>query len=188
MAPPTGVAHSPRAPRPAPVTSVVAVPGSSQETGRLDLAKKSLDTMTDKLRDDDSVAIVTFSDQAERVLPMTRLGGHRGRIHEAIDSLEPTYSTNLGAGVEKGYATAVDGRRKNATNRVVLISDALANDGGRVSGELAALDQALEVLEGRLQIMAHNTAALFCHLKKRVDRFLAKVIPSVFPQVQTEAS
>jgi Ca-activated chloride channel family protein len=85
--------------------------------------------MTDRLRDDDSVALVTFSDQAEKVLPMTRLGGHRGRIHEAVDSLEPTYSTNLGAGVETGYKTAVEGLRKGATNRVVLISDALANDG-----------------------------------------------------------
>ena len=58
---------------------------------------------------------------------MTRLGGHRGKIHDAIDSLEPTYSTNLGAGVETGYATAVEGLREGATNRVVLISDALAN-------------------------------------------------------------
>jgi Ca-activated chloride channel homolog len=114
---------------PAALTFVIDISGSMAEPGRLDLAQKSLDTMTDRLRDDDSVAVVTFSDQAERVLPMTRLGGHRGRIHEAIDSLEPTYSTNLGAGVEMGYATAVEGRRENATNRVVLISDALANDG-----------------------------------------------------------
>ena len=114
---------------PAALTFVIDISGSMSEPGRLDLAQKSLDTMTDRLRDDDSVALVTFSDKAETVLPMTRLGGHRGEIHDAIDSLEPTYSTNLGAGVETGYATAVEGRRENATNRVVLVSDALANDG-----------------------------------------------------------
>ncbi|MER6422327.1 von Willebrand factor type A domain-containing protein [Streptomyces sp. NPDC001137] len=114
---------------PAALTFVIDISGSMSEPGRLDLAQKSLDTMTDRLRDDDSVALVTFSEKAEQVLPMTRLGGHRGEIHDAIDGLEPTYSTNLGAGVETGYATAVEGRRKNATNRVVLISDALANDG-----------------------------------------------------------
>lgn len=114
---------------PAALTFVIDISGSMSEPGRLDLAQRSLDTMTDRLRDDDSVALVTFSDRAERVLPMTRLGGHRGRIHEAIDSLEPTYSTNLGAGVETGYKTAVAGLREGATNRVVLISDALANDG-----------------------------------------------------------
>ncbi|MFF4028758.1 von Willebrand factor type A domain-containing protein [Streptomyces sviceus] len=114
---------------PAALTFVIDISGSMAEPGRLDLAQRSLDTMTERLRDDDSVALVTFSDQARKVLPMTRLGGHRDRIHEAIDGLEPTYSTNLGAGVETGYRTAVEGLREGATNRVVLISDALANDG-----------------------------------------------------------
>ncbi|MFR9798291.1 YfbK domain-containing protein [Streptomyces sp. MS06] len=114
---------------PAALTFVVDVSGSMEEPGRLDLARQSLNAMTDRLRDDDSVALVAFSDRAERVLPMTRLGGHRGRVHDAIDSLQAQQSTNLGAGVETGYATAVDGLRKNATNRVVLISDALANTG-----------------------------------------------------------
>ncbi|MER6563601.1 von Willebrand factor type A domain-containing protein [Streptomyces sp. NPDC001027] len=114
---------------PAALTFVIDVSGSMGEPGRLDLARSALDTMTDRLRDDDSVALVTFSGEAETVLPMTRLGGHRGRVHDAVDGLEPTDSTNLGAGVETGYATAVEGLRKDATNRVVLISDALANTG-----------------------------------------------------------
>ncbi|WP_406008840.1 VWA domain-containing protein [Streptomyces sp. NBC_00637] len=114
---------------PAALTFVIDVSGSMGEPGRLDLAKSSLGTMTDRLRDDDSVALVTFSGEAETVLPMTRLGDHRGRVHDAVDSLEPTDSTNLGAGVETGYATAVEGLRAGATNRVVLVSDALANTG-----------------------------------------------------------
>jgi Ca-activated chloride channel family protein len=60
---------------------------------------------------------------------MTRLDGHRGQVHDAIDELETQSSTNLGAGVETGYATATEGLRKGATNRVVLISDGLANTG-----------------------------------------------------------
>jgi Ca-activated chloride channel family protein len=114
---------------PAALTFVIDISGSMAEPGRLDLAQESLGVMTDRLRDDDSVAIVTFSDEAETVLPMTRLDGNRDEIHDAIEGLEPTYSTNLGAGVETGYATAVEGLREGATNRVVLISDALANDG-----------------------------------------------------------
>lgn len=114
---------------PAALTFVIDVSGSMAEPGRLDLAQKSLGVMTDELRDDDSVAIVAFSDEAETVLPMTRLGDNRDRVHDAIDTLEPTLSTNLGAGVDTGYATAVEGRREGATNRVVLLSDALANTG-----------------------------------------------------------
>ncbi|MFF6963800.1 von Willebrand factor type A domain-containing protein [Streptomyces anthocyanicus] len=114
---------------PAALTFVIDISGSMGEPGRLDLAQEALGTMTDRLRDDDSVALVTFSDEAETVLPMTRLGDHRGRVHDAIDGLEPTDSTNLGAGMETGYETAVEGRREGATNRVVLVSDALANTG-----------------------------------------------------------
>ncbi|MET9901873.1 von Willebrand factor type A domain-containing protein [Streptomyces sp. NPDC006446] len=125
----TRAAESERERPPAALTFVIDISGSMSEPGRLDLARESLDVMTDRLRDDDSVALVTFSDEAETVLPMTRLGDHRGRVHKAIDRLEPTDSTNLGAGVRTGYATAVEGLRKGATNRVVLISDALANTG-----------------------------------------------------------
>ncbi|MFF3481920.1 von Willebrand factor type A domain-containing protein [Streptomyces sp. NPDC002701] len=114
---------------PAALTFVIDVSGSMAEPGRLDLAKESLGVMTDRLRDDDAVALVTFSDEARTVLPMTRLGDHRGRVHEAIDTLEPADSTNLGAGLTTGYRTAVDGLRPGATNRVVLLSDALANTG-----------------------------------------------------------
>ncbi|MFE0675989.1 von Willebrand factor type A domain-containing protein [Streptomyces sp. NPDC058867] len=114
---------------PAALTFVIDVSGSMSEPGRLDLARESLGVMTDRLRENDSVAVVTFSGEAETVLPMTRVGGHRDEIHAAVDGLEPAQSTNLGAGVEEGYATAVEGLRRGATNRVVLISDALANTG-----------------------------------------------------------
>ncbi|MFJ4537626.1 von Willebrand factor type A domain-containing protein [Streptomyces tibetensis] len=114
---------------PAALTFVIDVSGSMDEPGRLDLAKESLSVMTDRLRDDDSVALVTFSDEAETVLPMTRLDGNREEIQDAVSDLDTQDSTNLGAGVETGYETAAEGLREGATNRVVLISDALANTG-----------------------------------------------------------
>ncbi|MYW65884.1 DUF3520 domain-containing protein [Streptomyces sp. SID8379] len=118
---------------PAALTFVVDISGSMGEPGRLDLVRESLATLTDQLRPDDSIALVTFSSEAETVLPMTRLGGKGGAVREkvqdAIDTLEPTDSTNLDAGITTGYATAVKGVRSGATNRVVLLSDALANTG-----------------------------------------------------------
>ncbi|TXS55250.1 vWA domain-containing protein [Streptomyces sp. t39] len=114
---------------PAALTFVVDVSGSMAEPGRLDLVKTSLGTLTDQLRDDDSIAVVTFSGEAETRLPMTRLDGNRDRIHGIVDDLEPSDSTNVEAGVTTGYEVAVEGRRNGATNRVVLLSDALANTG-----------------------------------------------------------
>ncbi|WP_338696646.1 von Willebrand factor type A domain-containing protein [Streptomyces sp. Q6] len=118
---------------PAALTFVVDISGSMAEPGRLDLVKESLATLTGQLGADDSIALVTFSDTAETVLPMTLLGARDGeardRVLDAVDTLEPTDSTNLDAGIRTGYDTAVEGVRSGATNRVVLLSDALANTG-----------------------------------------------------------
>ncbi|MGW1085682.1 YfbK domain-containing protein [Streptomyces sp. NPDC002596] len=114
---------------PAALTFVVDISGSMAGTGRLDLVKKSLSILTDELRDDDSVSLVTFSDKAKTLVPMTRLRDNRGKIRDAVDSMEPTDSTNVEAGVRRGYEEAVAGHRAGANNRVVLLSDALANTG-----------------------------------------------------------
>ncbi|MCX5126436.1 von Willebrand factor type A domain-containing protein [Streptomyces sp. NBC_00347] len=114
---------------PAALTFVVDVSGSMAEPGRLDLVRTSMGLMTDELREDDSVAVVTFSGKAETRLPMTRVEGHRDRIHEVIAALRTADSTNVEAGVTRGYEVAVESLRPGATNRVVLLSDALANTG-----------------------------------------------------------
>lgn len=114
---------------PAALTFVVDVSGSMAEPGRLDLVRHSMGLMTDELREDDSVAVVTFSGKAETRLPMTRIGGNQERIREVISALRTADSTNVEAGVTRGYEVAVASLRPGATNRVVLLSDALANTG-----------------------------------------------------------
>ncbi|AWZ07006.1 VWA domain-containing protein [Streptomyces sp. ICC4] len=114
---------------PAALTFVVDVSGSMAEPGRLDLVRSSMNLMTERLRGDDSVAVVTFSGKARTRLPMTRVEGNRERIHEVVDALTTADSTNVEAGVTRGYDVAVKAVRPGATNRVVLLSDALANTG-----------------------------------------------------------
>ncbi|MGW6708320.1 YfbK domain-containing protein [Streptomyces sp. NPDC054956] len=114
---------------PAALTFVVDVSGSMAEPGRLDLVRTSMNLMTDQLREDDSVAVVTFSGKARTRLPMTRVEGHRDEIHRVVDGLTTADSTNVEAGVTLGYDLAVKSVRPGATNRVVLLSDALANTG-----------------------------------------------------------
>ncbi|OEV02928.1 hypothetical protein AN216_15195 [Streptomyces oceani] len=117
--------------KPAALTFVIDVSGSMSEPGRLDLVKHALRRTVDELRSEDSVALVTFSGDSRTVLPMTGLGdeGQRADIRSTIEGLEPADSTNLAAGVRTGYAESVAGKREGATNRVVLLSDALANTG-----------------------------------------------------------
>jgi Ca-activated chloride channel family protein len=112
----------------AALTFVVDVSGSMAETGRLDLVQDALHTLVDQLRDTDSVAIVSYESQAHVVREMTAVRS-RSALHGAIDRLEIGGSTNLEEGLVTGYRVARDGFVKGATNRVVLLSDGLANVG-----------------------------------------------------------
>jgi Ca-activated chloride channel family protein len=114
--------------KPATLTFVVDVSGSMAEPGRLDLVREALHTLVDQLSPSDQVSIVSFSDEATVVAPMTPAGS-RAELHAAIDRLTVEDSTNLSAGMTTGYEEAARGFRQIATNRVILLSDGLANTG-----------------------------------------------------------
>ncbi len=121
----------------AALTFVIDVSSSMAEPGRLDLVKDAMRTLVDQLRPTDSVAIVTFSDEAEVVQPMTPVR-ERADLHAAVDRLVTEGSTNLEAGLVLGYDTARAGFREGASNRVVLLSDALANVGSTTAEPILA--------------------------------------------------
>ncbi|WP_144128310.1 vWA domain-containing protein [Catellatospora sichuanensis] len=112
----------------AALTFVIDVSGSMDDPDRLGLVQDALHTLVDQLRSTDAVAIVTFNDRAKVVREMTRVA-EKQRLHAAIDSLRAGGSTNLGDGLVTGYETARDGFREGFSNRVILLSDGLANTG-----------------------------------------------------------
>ncbi|WP_424529833.1 YfbK domain-containing protein [Sphaerisporangium viridialbum] len=114
--------------RPANLTFVVDVSGSMADPGRLDLVREALHTLVDQLGPGDQVSIVSFSDQARPRISMTP-ASERAELHAAVDSLETEGSTNLEAGLVTGYGEASRAFRPVATNRVILLSDGLANTG-----------------------------------------------------------
>ncbi|MFI6291740.1 von Willebrand factor type A domain-containing protein [Nonomuraea sp. NPDC050790] len=114
--------------RPANLTFVVDVSGSMNEPGRLDLVRKSLHTLLDQLAPGDQVSIVAFSDQGSLLASMTPLVS-RDELHAAVDSLSIGGGTNLESGLRLGYDEAAKAFRSAATNRVILLSDGLANQG-----------------------------------------------------------
>ncbi|MFC6080018.1 vWA domain-containing protein [Sphaerisporangium aureirubrum] len=114
--------------RPANLTFVVDVSGSMGEPGRLDLVRDALHTLVDQLGPGDRVSIVSFSDEARLRLSMTP-AARRDELHAAIDQLQVEGSTNLEKGLVTAYREADRAFRPVATNRVVLLSDGLANTG-----------------------------------------------------------
>lgn len=114
--------------RPANLTFVVDVSGSMAEADRLGLVKSALRTLLDQLGPGDQVAIVSFSDDAEVLAPMTPLTA-RSELNAAVDQLVTEGGTNLEDGLATGYEEAAKGFRTAATNRVIVLSDGLANQG-----------------------------------------------------------
>ena len=110
------------------LTFVVDVSGSMGEAGRLDLVRDALHYLIDQLRSSDHVAIVAYDDEARVLREMTELSNRRA-LHGAVDDLEPGGSTNLEDGLVRGYQVARDGFVRGASNRVILLSDGLANVG-----------------------------------------------------------
>jgi len=110
------------------LTFVIDVSGSMGDPGKLEIVKDALNTLVDQLRPTDSVAIVTFNSSASVVLPVTS-ASRRADLHHKVDKLRAGGSTNLEAGLVAGYRVARAGFRVGATNRVVVLSDGLANTG-----------------------------------------------------------
>jgi Ca-activated chloride channel family protein len=112
----------------AALTFVVDTSGSMDRSNRLGLVKTSLRRLVEELGPSDSVAIVTYSDFADVVLPPTSVADE-SIILAAIDALQPTGSTNLEAGLTTGYELAAEAFQPGQINRVVLASDGVANVG-----------------------------------------------------------
>ncbi|MFC5835624.1 vWA domain-containing protein [Nonomuraea insulae] len=114
--------------KPANLTFVVDVSGSMAEPGRLDLVKSALYKLLDQLAPGDQVSIVSFSDEATVLASMTPLSA-REELREAVNDLTIAGGTNLEAGLVTGYQEAAQAFRPAATNRVIVLSDGLANQG-----------------------------------------------------------
>jgi len=112
----------------AALTFVIDTSGSMDRPNRLGLVQDALSRLVFELDDDDTVAIVTYSDEGQVVLPPTEVA-FRDEILDAIDRLRPDGSTNLEAGLDVGYELANQQYRRGGVNRVILASDGIANVG-----------------------------------------------------------
>lgn len=113
---------------PAALTFVIDVSGSMSEPRRLPLVKQALSLLVEQLRAGDTVAIVVYGSRASVVLEPTP-AEQRDTILAAIDSLQNQGSTNAEEGLRMAYELAGRAFRRDASNRVILCSDGVANVG-----------------------------------------------------------
>ena len=113
---------------------LVDVSGSMDERNKLPLVKKGLQILTDGLRAEDRIAMVSYAGNSGLVLPATP-GDRRSTIRQAIRRLDAGGSTNGGEGIELAYRVARENFIPGGVNRVILATDGDFNVG--ITGEMA---------------------------------------------------
>lgn len=136
---------------PVNLTFVVDTSGSMDQDRRIELVQDSMVLLAEQLDNNDTVSIVGYSDDAHVVLEPTG-GRDLTTIVDAVRSLRTGGSTNAEAGLTLGYELADEMWDHDETNRVILLSDGVANVGA--TGPEAILDQIGESARRDIHLVA----------------------------------
>jgi Ca-activated chloride channel family protein len=108
---------------------VVDVSGSMNSDGKMNFVNRGLSVLIDSLRDDDRIALITYSTNARQVLDLTEVGPNRRDLRAQLTNLSANGGTNLYAGLELGYQTAIAAYDSGRQSRVILLSDGEPTEG-----------------------------------------------------------
>lgn len=130
-----------------PVNTAIVIDQSGSMGGqKIVQAREAAIAAVRRLRDDDIVSVILYSDSATVLVPATK-ATDREAIVEKIQSVRAGGSTALFAGVSKGAAEVRKFLEEDSVNRVILLSDGQANVGPKSPRELERLGASL-VKEG----------------------------------------
>jgi len=110
--------------------------GSMGDERKMDYAKKAFASLIDQLNPNDILSVVIYDDVIDVLRKAKRVGSNKSEIKRLIDEVYPRGSTNLGGGLMEGLRQAERNSGKKYVNRVVLLSDGLANVGITSTEEL----------------------------------------------------
>ncbi len=123
---------------PMDIALVIDKSGSMAEAGKMRYVKKAAREMLDRLDYGDRFSIVAYDDNVQVLVRSESLEDRR-HAGSMIDRLYPGGSTNLGAGLMEGYEQVRQHFISGGINRVLLLSDGLANRGVTSPRELSRI-------------------------------------------------
>jgi Ca-activated chloride channel family protein len=135
--------------KPMNLVLVIDRSGSMGSENKLEKVKEAAGAIIDNMNPTDRLAIVIYDDQVQTLYPSSPVE-NKARLREAIYSLSPGGSTNLFGGLEAGFEEARRNFNRAYVNRIVLLSDGLANVGVIDPNQIAA--EAKRIRENNISI------------------------------------
>ncbi|SDG57299.1 peptidoglycan-binding protein [Roseospirillum parvum] len=132
---PQDVADGERPRPPLNLALVLDRSGSMESKGKMDYLKAAARDLIDRLAPGDRLAIVEYDDRITVAAPSAPVRD-RAALKRVIDGLEPRGSTNLAGGLLAGLHSVAAHYDSEAVNRVLLLSDGLANVGLTTTPEI----------------------------------------------------
>ncbi len=120
------------------LTILIDTSGSMATPERLGLVTHSLRLLLDQLHPADRLALLAFDSKARLMLDYTPLS-EKNKILQVVESLQPSGSTHMEAGLRLAFSTARAAFDPAASNRILLFSDGAANLGSTTADEILAL-------------------------------------------------
>jgi Ca-activated chloride channel family protein len=122
--------------------AIVLDKSGSMQGEKIAKAREAALMAVERLDKDDVFSFVTYDSRVRVVVPATRISD-RTSIRRAINSIRASGNTALFAGVSKGAQEVRKFLDTNRVNRVILLSDGLANVGLSSPSDLGQLGAAL---------------------------------------------
>ncbi|MDJ1483464.1 VWA domain-containing protein [Cytophagaceae bacterium YF14B1] len=108
--------------------SLVLDRSGSMNGDKIKYAREACKFVVDNLEPSDNLSIVVYDDQVD-VLTASAPVKDKATLKKLIDNVHDRGSTNLSGGMLEGYAQVHKTQQRNYVNRVLLLSDGLANQG-----------------------------------------------------------
>lgn len=129
--------------RPAANVAIVLDKSGSMNGEKMNQARAAAIDAVRMLNKDDIVSVVTYDSTVNVLVPATKLSEPE-QVISKIRGIESGGNTALFAGVSKGAAEVRKFLDRKRVNRVILLSDGLANIGPSSPGELGNLGKSLQ--------------------------------------------
>lgn len=125
----------------------VALNENGSAASLLEIAKKGLKALPQQLKKGDVVNLVTFSTGTQVLMDALAYQDDASQWNKIVDALTTEGGTNLNAGLKTGYEQAQKIYDPKKINRVIMLTDAFANQGS-VDASVIAEHTRINDLEG----------------------------------------